>query len=167
MARAALEHLRLQEVVFMPTGVPRYRRPPVASAGDRVAMLQLAIAGEPRYSIDERELAPQASGYTVDTLRSLRDELGPETALYLLIGADQLAKFSQWHRPDEVRQLAKLAVFARPGIGLDATDVPIIPMPPMPISASEIRARAARGQDLSDALPEAVARYIARRRPYH
>ena len=74
MARAALEGLPLQEILFVPTGTPRYRNPPVASAEHRVAMLKLAIQGEPRYRLDERELAPGASGYTADTLKSLRSD---------------------------------------------------------------------------------------------
>ena len=78
-------------------------------------MLKLALAGEPRYRIDMRELAPGASGYTVDTLKSLRAETGSTDSLYLLLGADQYAALATWHRPDEVKKLARIAVFARPG----------------------------------------------------
>ena len=62
MARAALEALDLQKLLFMPTGLPRYRTPAVASGEQRVAMLRLALADEPRFDIDARELAPGASG---------------------------------------------------------------------------------------------------------
>ena len=161
MARAAAEHLKLDKIVFMPTGAPRYRTPAVASGEHRVAMLGLALESNPRYEIDTRELAPGASGYTVDTLRELRLEYGAETALWLLMGADQYAKLDTWHRPDDVRKLAKVGVFARPDNPLKKNAV-LIPFAPMKVSASEIRARIARGQDISQLVPEAVANYIAR-----
>lgn len=166
MAQAALRNLSLQRILFIPTGAPRYRAPAVASPEHRLAMLRLAIESEPRYQIDARELAPGASGYTIDTLGALRAELGPEPALYLLIGADQLAKFGEWHRPHDIARLAEIAVFARPGTVIDTQAVRVVPMAPTPISASGIRARSARGEDISDVVPPAVADYIARHRLY-
>jgi nicotinate-nucleotide adenylyltransferase len=165
MARAALEHLRLERLLFMPTGAPRYRTPAVASGEHRVAMLRLAIADNDSYEIDTRELAPGASGYTFDTLKELKLELGAATPLHLLLGADQYAKFDGWHRPDDVKKLARIAVFARPGTTLDKK-VSVIPMEPMSISASEIRARVARGEDISQLVPAAVANHIAAHRLY-
>ena len=166
MAQAALRNLKLDRVIFIPTGAPRYRKPAVASPEHRLAMLRLALAGEPRYEVDERELGPGATGYTVDTLTALRAQLGDDTSLHLLIGADQLAKFGEWQRPQEVARLAKLAVFARPGIDVDMKGAHVIPMQATPISASGIRKRAARGENLSDAVPAPVADYIARQRLY-
>jgi nicotinate-nucleotide adenylyltransferase len=165
MARAALEELELDKVLFMPTGAPRYRTPAVASGEHRVKMLELALADEPRYEIDARELAPGASGFTIDTLKELRLELGADTTLYLLIGADQYAKLDTWHRPQEVKKLARIAVFARPGSALKEK-LPLIPMQPMPVSASDIRARAGRGEELTPFVPPAVANYIASHRLY-
>ena len=163
MARAALDALALERVLFIPTGNPRYRRPAFASAEHRLAMLRLALSGEADFEVDARELRPGASGYTVDTLRELHAEGMKE--LYLLIGADQYAKLGSWHRPAEVAELAKIAVFPRPGIELKEKVNPI-PMQPMPISSSELRARAARGEDLSSLVPPAVANYIARHALY-
>jgi len=165
MARAALEHLKLEKVLFMPTGAPRYRTPALASGEHRVAMLRLALADGDSHEIDARELAPGASGYTLDTLKELRLELGAGTELWLLMGADQYAKLDRWHRPGDVKRLAKIAVFSRPGVPLKG-DARVIPMQPMKISASEIRARLARGEDISALVPPAVADYIARHRLY-
>lgn len=161
MARAALRALALEKIRFIPTGTTRYRKPAVASGEHRVAMLRLALRDEPQCEIDTRELRPGASGYTADTLRELRAEgLGP---LYLLIGADQYEKLDTWHCPDEVRRLARIAVFARPGIKLNLEEnATLIPMQPLSISASEVRARAARGEDLRAFVPPAVAQYIER-----
>jgi nicotinate-nucleotide adenylyltransferase len=164
MAQAAREALKLDEVHFIPTGSPQYRTPASASGEHRVAMLRLALMGEPQFKIDERELQPGASGYTVDTLRALRSEL-PNANLYLLIGADQYEKLATWHRPDELKRLAKIAVFARPGIQLNE-EVQLIPMNPLPVSASDIRARARRGDAVAALVPPAVANYIARHRLY-
>ena len=165
MARAATGHLKLERLVLIPTGTPRYRTPAVASGTDRVAMLRLAFTEDDLYEIDARELAPSASGYTVDTLRELRLELGAQTPLWLLMGADQYRKLGSWHRPDDVRKLARIAVFARPGVVLDKS-TRLIPMQPTPLSASEIRARVARGEDISGMVPAAVAQYIAEKGLY-
>ena len=165
MARAALGELKLEKLLFMPTGAPHYRAPAIASGEHRVAMLRLAIAGNDCFEIDARELAPGASGYTVDTLRELRLELGAATPLWLLLGADQYGKLDSWYRPQDVKRLARIAVFARPGIDLSAS-VHLVPMEPMPISSSEIRARLARGEDISALVPPAVANYIAAQRLY-
>lgn len=167
MAGAALRELRLDEILWIPTGAPGYRDAPAASAEHRLSMLKLALAGEPRYRIDMRELAPGASGYTVDTLTSLRAETGSTDSLYLLLGGDQYAALATWRRPEEVKKLARIAVFARPGFKAAGADAESVPMNPLPISASEIRARCARGEPLSGLLPPAVAGYIARHRLYH
>jgi nicotinate-nucleotide adenylyltransferase len=163
MARAALGTLRLKRVLFIPTGKPQYRKPAVASGRQRLEMLRLALADDPRLAIDARELQPGASGYTVDTLRALHAEGMDE--LCLLMGADQYAKLGSWHNPQEVLRLARVAVFARPGIELKEP-VDLVPMEPMPISSSDLRARAARGEDLSAFVPAAVANYIARHALY-
>lgn len=190
VARLALDVLDLERVLWIPTGTPAYRTAPVASAADRVAMLRLAIAGEPRFEIDRRELAPGASGYSVDTLAALRRERGERVALLLLVGSDQFAKLDGWHRWRDLFSLAHLAVFARPGWAppengavsaeLAARRSPargdwrahpagaIVPveMPPLDISATALRAAIARGEGVSDCLPAAVLDYIASRRLY-
>jgi nicotinate-nucleotide adenylyltransferase len=162
MAGAALDQLKLDKVLWMPTGNPGYRNPPVASGEHRLAMLRLALEGEPRYEIDPRELSPGASGFTVHTLRELRLELGPDASLYLLMGADQFTRLGSWHRPDEVARLARIAVFARPGFELNREKIPLVALEPMPVSGTEIRERVARGEDISALLPAPVASYIAR-----
>jgi nicotinate-nucleotide adenylyltransferase len=161
MARAALEALQLEQILFMPTGAPRYRTPAVASGEHRVAMLRLALEDEPRYEIDARELAPGASGYTIDTLKELRLEYGADTELWLLMGSDQYSKLDTWHRPEDVKRLARIAVFARPGWKIPPGAARVIPLEPMNISASEIRARRARGEDIGALVPPAVANYIS------
>jgi nicotinate-nucleotide adenylyltransferase len=161
MARAALAHLKLDKVLFMPTGNQKYRNPAAASGEHRVAMLRLAL-DDPRFAIDARELAPDFSGFTVDTLETLRKD-HPQDELVLLMGADQFAKLDTWHAPEKVRALAGIAVFARPGV---KTSTQTIPFPESPISSTDIRERAKAGQALDAMLPAAVANYISRQRLY-
>ena len=158
IARLALDQLELEKLLWMPTGAPAYRQPPVASGADRVAMLKLAIGAEPRYMIDQRELLPGASGFTFDTLSSLTRE-NPKSRFVLLMGSDQYEKRASWHRWPELEKLCEVAVVARPGFRVDA-QVATIPLAPSAISASDIRARAARGEDVSALVPPAVAAYI-------
>jgi nicotinate-nucleotide adenylyltransferase len=162
VARAAREQLDLDKVLWMPTGKPRYRDAPVAAPEQRVAMLRLALGDGSEDEIDARELSPGASGYTVDTLHELRLELGRDTTLVLVIGADQYEKLGAWHRADEVKRLARIAVVKRPRfekkIGKHTLAVE---MEPMAVSGSEIRARVARGAAIDDLVPAPVASYIA------
>jgi nicotinate-nucleotide adenylyltransferase len=160
MARAALEQLRLDKMLWVPTGSTRYRDPPLASGHHRVAMLRLALEAGSRHEIDTREFLQGASGFTVDTLHELRLESGPDAALYLLLGADQFEKLGTWHRPDEVGRIARFAVFARPGAALKGPPAEVIAMPSSDISSSDIRARVARGEDISALVPASVAAYI-------
>ena len=154
IARAALEQLQLERILWMPTGSPKYRAPARTSSAHRVAMLRLALEGEPRYVIDERELAPGHSGYTVDTLQSLGFKP------VLLLGGDQYAKLETWHRWREVIEFASIAVFARPGFAAGDERARLVPYAPLAISASEIRARLARGEDVSAMVPAKVLAYI-------
>src|SRR4051812_12538232 len=165
MAEAALKALPVQTILFMPTGKTHYRDPAVASAKDRLAMLNLAIQNRPQFRIDDRELSPKATGYTVDSLKSLRAEVG-DAALYFLMGSDQYAKLDTWRDPDEVRKLAELVVFARPGAQIRGKVFKQIPFESMDDSATETRARAARGEDFSGMVPAAVAQYIVRQHLY-
>jgi len=167
IARAALEQLGLARLVWIPSGTPPHRAPPQAGAAQRVEMLRLATAGEPRFSIDTREISKATPGYTVETLEELRAELGAEVELVLLIGADQYARLETWHRWRELFSLARIAVFARPGLALAASGrVTVVPIEPLDISSSAIRARIAAGDPPRGLLPDAVLDYIGREKLY-
>lgn len=166
IADAAMRSLRLDRVLWIPTGKPGYRKPPVASVFDRLAMLALATKDRPDYEIDRRELDASASPYTVDTLKALRTER-PKDEFFLLLGGDQYASLRRWREPAEVARLARIAVFTRPGHDVaPGADAIVVPMTPLAVSASDIRARAARGQSLDGLVPRAVANYIAENRLY-
>src|SRR5256885_16941282 len=104
-------------------------------------MLALATKDEPDFEIDSRELSPGASPYTVDTLATLHADR-PGDEFYLLLGADQHAAFRRWHRPAEVKRLARLAVFTRPGFQMPAGDAHDRWLSPLPDAGTDNRAPA-------------------------
>jgi len=159
VASAALRALELERILWLPTGAPPYRPAPVAAPVHRVAMLKLAIAGEPRYEVDERELAPGASGFTYDSVKALR-ERNPDTAFTLLMGADQYEKRESWHRWQDLLKICRIAVIERPDSEKPEGNIIHIPMTPLAISASDIRARIGRNEDVSAMLPAPVLGYI-------
>lgn len=108
------EDLALDEVRLMPCNVSPHRSAPLASGAQRLAMLQTAIHGEPGLCIDERELHRPAPSYTVDTLLSLRAELG-DVPLCLMMGMDSFQALHTWHRWRDIIALAHIVVMTRPG----------------------------------------------------
>jgi nicotinate-nucleotide adenylyltransferase len=116
--RAALEvreALRLDAIHLLPLNVAVHRQQPRADGALRLRMLQAAVADAPGLVADDRELKRPGASYTVDTLTELRDELGPDVPLCLLVGGDAFNGFFEWHRPRDILGLAHLAVMRRPG----------------------------------------------------
>ena len=123
--------LNLREVRFIPVGLPPHRATPQTSAAHRLEMVQRAIADNPRFVLDAREVRRAEEGpdksarpsYTVDTLTELREELGPAQPLYLLLGADAFLGLPSWHDWRRLFELAHIVVAERPGtawqLGLD------------------------------------------------
>lgn len=106
--------LALEQLRFIPLRDPPHRAQPFSTAAQRLAMLQAAIANQPGFCVDERELKREGKSYSVDTLRSLRADLGA-TPLCLILGSDAFRGFPAWHQPHEILQLAHLVVMQRPG----------------------------------------------------
>jgi nicotinate-nucleotide adenylyltransferase len=102
------------DVLMMPAGLPPHRPAPIASAAQRLAMLQVALRGQSRLRPDARELARDGASYTVDTLAGLRTEQG-ERPLVLLLGADAFAGLPDWHEWQRLFELAHIGVLSRPG----------------------------------------------------
>lgn len=167
-ADRAVEALGLERVLLIPARHQPLKSPgPVASADDRVAMLRLAIAGHPRFQLEECELERPAPSYTVDTLRELRRRW-PAERLVLILGADAAALLPQWRAADEVARLAEIAVLTRPGVPevTSAFVRHLVATPAIEISASDIRARCLTGKSIRYLVPDAVSHYIAERKLY-
>ncbi len=171
LARAALERFGLAQVRWIPAGRPWHRGALGASPADRVAMVQAAIAAEPRFVLDASEAEAGAPGYTVDTLLRLRRELGAKTPLWLLMGADAYAGLRSWHRWEEIFGLAQIAVATRPGHppAVQVAGVHPFELAAGTVSATEVRALLAAGApdaQLLELLPAPVLDYIRRHSLY-
>lgn len=115
LAHEAWEALALEQVRLVPNATPPHRAAPATSAEQRLAMLRLAVADHPGLAVDERELHRAAPSYTIDTLESLRGELGAERSLCLILGADAFVLLETWHRWQALLATAHLVVAHRPG----------------------------------------------------
>lgn len=186
MAEELADSLHLAEVRFLPSARPPHRDAPHVTATHRAAMVRLAIAGNPRFSLDLRECERAGPSYMVDTLTSLRDELGAHRPLVLLLGADAFLGLPTWHCWQSLFDLAHLVVAHRPGftLGPEAPEmsaalrevwqqrfVPALPdtaagsillreITALDISASGIRKSLHHGHSIRYLLPEAVQDYL-------
>lgn len=113
LARAAIDQLALDELRVIPTGDAWHKSRALSPAAHRLKMTELAFSGLPRVQVDDRELRRSGPSYTIDTLEALRAE-HPDSELFLLIGGDQWASFSSWHRWQDILRFASLAVVERP-----------------------------------------------------
>jgi nicotinate-nucleotide adenylyltransferase len=124
MAEEMRVQLGLNQVRFLPAAQPPHRDETHTSAEHRAAMVGLAIAGNPAFVLDRRELERNGPSYTVDTLRSLREEFGAIIPLILFIGSDAFFGLPAWHRWQELPELAHIAVAFRPGTALRENALP-------------------------------------------
>jgi nicotinate-nucleotide adenylyltransferase len=165
LAHAALDALPLDELRWMPAGQPWQKSRAITPAVHREAMVRAAIAGEPRFVLERCELERNGPTYTIDTVRALQAR-GPAAQWFLVLGADQLAGLQTWHDWRALVGLVTLAVANRPGEhpaldpDVQRVDRRDVPMPLIDVSASEIRARRARGLPIHSMVPPAVAGYI-------
>jgi nicotinate-nucleotide adenylyltransferase len=165
LACIALDTLALDELRWVPAGQPWQKTRRVTASAHRIAMLQLALAGEPRFVLERCEIDRTGPSYTLDTVRELRAH-EPDAQWFLIVGQDQFANLHSWHGCQELLSLVTLAVAARPGAArqadalIQAQSYQVLPLPTMDISATAIRERVARGEPVDHLLPPAVASYI-------
>ena len=165
IAHAAVESVPLDRVVFvLAKRSPLKERGPVAGEADRLRMLEVAIADEPRFAASRIELDREGPSYTVDTL----ERLGGADDLFLILGSDAIADFPRWKDPDRIAALATLVVADRPGAPERIGEAPIVRFdaPRLDISSRELRARAARGLSLRYLVPDPTWKHIEARGLY-
>jgi nicotinate-nucleotide adenylyltransferase len=173
LAEQCREQCRLDEVWFLPAGIPPHKvSQAVASGPARAEMLDFAVAGHERFRVDRRELKKEAPAFTVETLAELCAEDGARE-LFFLMGADSLRDFPTWREPARILELATLAVVNRgdaalPEIepllrpfGPDGTSrVKVVTMPGVDLSSSDIRRRVHSGLSIRYMTPRAAECYI-------
>jgi nicotinate-nucleotide adenylyltransferase len=192
IATTALAQLPIERVRWIPSGDPGHRHAPIAGGAHRLEMVRRAIATEPRFELDSSEVASGAPTFTVPLLRRLREAWGPKRSIVLISGADSFLSLPTWREWQTLFSLAHIAVAARPGYSLDvatmdpllrpefearqsaaaslkstpAGRIALFSLPPLPISATDLRNRLARGEQPMDLLPSAVLAYIQTNRLY-
>lgn len=177
------ELLDLDELRLIPSARPPHREAPQATAEQRLAMARLAVAGEPRLTVDDRELRRDKPSFTFDTLASLRDELAADDQLFLLLGWDAFCGLPTWHRWQELLGHCHILVLQRPDADSEPSEalrdllaarsvtdprslsgpsgqISFIWQAPLAVSATQIRQLLAQGRSVRFLLPDAVLAYI-------
>jgi nicotinate-nucleotide adenylyltransferase len=175
LARAAIEQYGLDELRILPTGQAWHKSRSLTAAEHRIAMAGLAFADLPQARVDDRETRRSGATYTIDTLHELQAE-NPQAQLFVLMGQDQWQFFPQWHRCEEIMQIATILVALRAdvagGEGQESAHNQAkiahqtIRMPASPISATQIRHLSQQQQAIDHLVKPAVARYIDAHRLY-
>ena len=177
------------QIVFVPNKEPPHRALPLASARERIDMLNLAIQGRPNFCVDDIEVKKAGVSYSIKTLKSYRKMYGQNFSLNFVVGLDAWQSFGGWHQHDQIARHSNLIVYSRPGqYNFDAsssmtfgfqfkekiTEISdfnrgclfYLSMKKLRISSSDVRLAARRGEDLSSMVNSEVAEYIARHRLY-
>lgn len=190
LAEQVRERLGLARVLFVPSNLPPHKDGALPSGGDRLAMVRLAIRGNPHFGALDLEVRRAGRSYTVDTLRSLARRGRGQRGLVFLIGMDAFEEIRTWHEAEALAETASFAVFARAGHPLvdprrhapaawgltperhgggvpswrtaAGTRLWQVQAEELSISASAIRARVARAATIRYLVPSAVERAIAR-----
>ncbi len=183
-ALEVLDALQLAEIRFIPCRIPVHRATPQITAEQRLALVQVATAGQTGFVVDDRELRREGPSYMVDTLASLRTDYGAHTPLCLILGMDAFRNLPTWHRWQELSHFAHLIVMRRPDTTqplpqvleefihtrmihdartlrqIPAGGILFQPVTQLSISATQIRTLLTDGQSPRYLLPEAALAYI-------
>ena len=171
LARAALAAAHLDKVIFVVAARPPHKQDDtVAAPKDRIAMVQAAVAGEPKFEVSDLELKREGLSYMADTLRELAP-LYPREQFFLIIGLDSLLDLPTWKDPEAILAIAHLLVVPRPG---DERDIPeslqgafdFLPFEETDVSSTGIRGSIAAGESVETLVPKAVIQLILEKRIY-
>jgi len=179
------QQLGLQQVILLPNHVPPHRPQPEANPWQRLKMVELAVANNPLFRIDTRELQSSNHSYIINTLEIIRQQQGVELPLAFIIGQDSLLRLHKWHKWQSLLDICHLLVCARPGyndrlintklqrwLSTYQTDnikklnqqpkgyIYLANTPLLDISATDIRRRYHQKQCCDYLLPSSVQQYI-------
>jgi len=172
LAESACDALGLEQVLFAPAADPPHKHNlAITQIEHRLAMLEAAIADNPRFALSDVDVARPGPHYTADMLRLLSEQ-HPHADLYFILGGDALRDILTWHEPAEILKWARLAAMGRPGATLDLTAMydklpnladrlMFVDAPVIGISATLLRERLHAGHSIRYLVPESVERYIA------
>ncbi len=170
LAEGALEQARLDRILWIPAHLPPHKE--VAESvppGERAQMVVLAIRDNPRFQLSRVEMDRPAPSYTIDTVRQLRSDSGPEKIeWFFLLGSDAAKGLPSWREWDSLRRLVSFLVVARPGhpTGALTEGAREILVKTLDVSASEIRQKIKEGRSIRYLVPEPVRLYIEKNQLY-
>ncbi len=164
-ASEAAQHFELDEVVFVPTGVP-YQKRDVSPSEDRYLMTVVATASNPQFTVSRVDVDRDGPTYTIDTLRDIRTQ-HPDADLFFITGADAFASIVEWKDVRELWDLAHFVAVTRPGHKLEMADYPkarvsLLEIPALAISSTDCRARVRAGYPVWYLVPDGVVQYISK-----
>jgi nicotinate-nucleotide adenylyltransferase len=172
IAEEARARLGLRSIIFLPAGQPPHKpERAVTPVAHRLAMVLLAIAGNPGFRLSRLDVDRPGPSYTAHLLEMLQAELGPDVDLCFIVGMDSLGDLLRWHEPARVLRIARLVAATRPGYTCDLSEVEraipgassriiLLEAPALEISSTELQTRVRAGLPIRYQAPDAVARYI-------
>jgi len=171
IAEESREKFNLGKGIFIPAGQPPHKSTyPVSDAEHRYARTLLGTASNPYFEASRLEIERSGPSYSVDTIREIKGIYGQKTEIYFIVGADEILEIESWHEADRLPELTRFIVAPRPGFDLTALEqhlppkflksIEILPIAPVDISATNLRARIATGKTIRYLVPEEVERYI-------
>lgn len=168
-ASEAAQSFGLDEVIFVPTGMPQ-QKPAATSSEHRYLMTVIATAANPTFTVSRVDIDRNGPTFTIDTLRELRAER-PDAELFFISGADAIAQILDWKDVRELWSLAHFVAVSRPGhplsiSGLPESDVSLLEVPALAISSTDCRDRVSRGYPVWYLVPDGVVQYISKHHLY-
>ena len=170
-ASEVMGHLDLDEVTFVPA-IPSHKRDRVITdAEHRLTMVQLAVAGNPKFTVSRVDIDRGRPTYTKDTLADLRAQRGPDVDLFFITGADVISTIPTWQNADGLFDLAQFVGVSRSGFdasldGLPQDRIHLCHLPELAMSSTEIRQRVAGNRPLWYWLPDPVITYVGKHSLY-
>lgn len=189
-ALAVSANFAFDKLLFLPCKQPVLKNATVASAEQRIEMLQLAISPYQNFSIDTREILRDGPSYMIDTLKSFRDEFGQQLSLTLVLGMDAFISLPKWHHFEDILRFCHLLVLNRPGtkpvssllnnllthhqvfdkhqlFTSNQGSIFLFDAGHYMMSSSEIRKKMTLGEDISKEVTPEINQYLQQREIYH
>ncbi|MBP1543135.1 MAG: nicotinate (nicotinamide) nucleotide adenylyltransferase [Oscillospiraceae bacterium] len=173
LAEEAVKQLKLKKLLIIPTFDSPHKETKLAPFEDRAEMCRRAFGHIEGAEVSDIEVQLGGKSFTINTIRELKNRY-PDEQFFLLIGGDMLFSFDTWYKYESILKEAKVCAVARDNDSLvdmmefanEMGRVKVLPTKAVEISSTEVRAKAARGEDISELVPEGAAEYIAQHKLY-
>lgn len=169
MARAAMEQMGLDKVIFIPSCVPPHKKTPTLfTAQDRMKMVRMAILGIAGFEVSDFEIRKGGKSYSVDTVRHFRGLCDPADRMFFIVGGDAIQQLDTWKDVGILKNMCSFVSVNRPGYprGEEKLKYHAVTMNGIEMSSTEIRKRILSGKSIQFLVPDAVLAYIKRRHLY-